>query len=80
MTPILFFILGKIAITQPMATMDACITALHALDPVAAFNSYCIDPRSGENVPGRKQVKAKPVPPLAAKPAATPASLPEWDV
>lgn len=80
MTPMLYLIIGTTITTQPMATMDGCIAALRGLDAAAAYRSYCIDPRSGENVPGRKQVKAKPVPPLAAKPAATPASLPEWDV
>jgi len=80
MTPILYLIIGTTVTTQPMATMDGCIAALRGLDAAAAYRSYCIDPQRGVTVAGRKQVKAKPVPPPATKPAETPVSLPEWDV
>lgn len=73
MTPILYLIIGTTITAQPTATMDACITALKALEPAAAYRSYCIDPRSGETVTGRKRVEKKPT--------ATPVSAgPEWEV
>lgn len=71
MTPTLYLIIGTAITQQPMANMDACVTALKALDPVTAYRSYCVDPRSGETVAGQKR----------KKPAATPVSTgPEWEV